>query len=66
MENAKSVMDEAKQFDLRNKVCAESIGLTRKEHFQTYLVKSNENGLIKIGKSKDIYTRMQILSTKKV
>lgn len=66
MEHAKSVMDEAKQFDLRNKVCAESFGLTPKEHFQTYLVRSNENGLIKIGKSKDIYTRMQILSTKKV
>ena len=66
MDKAKAIMDEAKLFDLRNKVCAESIGLRPKMYFQTYLARSNANGLIKIGKSKDIHTRMQVLSTKKV
>lgn len=66
MDKAKAIMDEAKLFDLRNKVCAESIGLRPKTYFQTYLARSNANGLIKIGKSKDIHTRMQVLSTKKV
>ena len=66
MDRAKAIMDEAKLFDLRNKVCAESIGLRPKTYFQTYLARSNANGLIKIGKSKDIHTRMQVLSTKKV
>lgn len=66
IDRAKTIMDEAKLFDLRNKVCAESIGLRPKTYFQTYLARSNANGLIKIGKSKDIHTRMQVLSTKKV
>lgn len=66
MDKAKPIMDEAKQFDLRNKVCAYGIGLKPKDFFQTYLAKSNENGLIKIGKSKDVHTRMQTLGTKKV
>lgn len=66
MEKAKPIMDEAKQFDLRNKVCAYAQGLKPKDFFQTYLAKSNENGLIKIGKSKDVHTRMQVLGTKKV
>lgn len=66
MEKAKPIMDEAKQFDLRNKVCAYAHNLKPKDFFQTYLARSNANGLIKIGKSKDIHTRMQVLSTKKV
>lgn len=66
LKKATPIMDAAKQYDLRNKVCANRIGLIRKDYFQTYLAEDNESGLVKIGKSKDIYTRMQILGTKKV
>lgn len=61
MEKAKPIMDKAKQYDLTNKACAEKIGLVPVDYFQTYLVRNCNNGLIKIGKSKDIHTRLQVL-----
>jgi len=64
IERAKPIMDSAKQYDLRNKVCANQIGLLPVDDFQTYLVKDYNNGLIKIGKSKDIHTRLQVLGNK--
>lgn len=64
IERAKPIMDSAKQYDLRNKVCANGIGLLPVDDFQTYLVKDYNNGLVKIGKSKDIHTRLQVLGNK--
>lgn len=61
IEKAKPIMEEAKLYDLTNKVCAKEIGLVPVDYFQTYLVKDYTNGLIKIGKSKDIHTRLQVL-----
>ena len=66
MDKAKPILEDAKQYDLRNKVCASRIGIVRRDYFQTYLAADNASGLVKIGKSKDIHTRMQILGTKKV
>ena len=64
IERAKPIMDSAKQYDLRNKVCANGIGLLPVDDFQTYLVKDYNNGLVKIGKSKDIHTRLRVLGNK--
>ena len=64
IEMAKPIMDSAKQYDLRNKVCANGIGLLPVDDFQTYLVKDYNNGLVKIGKSKDIHTRLRVLGNK--
>ncbi len=66
IKKATPIMDAAKQYDLRNKVCANRVGIVRRDYFQTYLAADNASGLVKIGKSKDIHTRMQILGTKKV
>ena len=64
IEMAKPIMDSAKQYDLRSKVCANGIGLLPVDDFQTYLVKDYNNGLVKIGKSKDIHTRLRVLGNK--
>lgn len=57
----KPTLDEAKQYDLRHYSCANKIGLSKTDAFKTYLIKDEETGLIKIGKSKDIFTRIKTI-----
>ena len=54
LDKAKPILEDAKQYDVRQLSCANKRGLTKKEEFQTYLIRDKEIGLIKIGKSKDI------------
>src|SRR5574344_1305302 len=57
----KPLLDAAKVYDLTNKVCADRVGLLPATTFQTYMVRDKRTGLVKIGKSKDIHTRLQVL-----
>ena len=61
LDKAKPILEDAKQYDIRHLSCSNKIGLTKKAEFQTYLIRDEEIGLIKIGKSKDIYLRMKTL-----
>lgn len=63
MRNVEPILTQASQYDLTNKRCADNIGLTRTDKHRTYLVFDEATGYTKIGKSKDIHTRMQALRT---
>lgn len=63
MNNVEPILTEAAQYDLTNKRCAAANGLIRTETQQTYLVMDEATGYTKIGKSKDIHTRLQIIKT---
>lgn len=65
-DKAKPILEDAKQYDIRQLSCANKIGLTKKAEFQTYLIRDEEIGLIKIGKSKDIYLRMKTIGKKRL
>lgn len=66
MDKAKPILEDAKQYDIRHLSCANKIGLTKKSEFQTYLIRDEGVGLIKIGKSKDIYMRMKTIGRKRL
>ncbi len=66
MDKARPILEDAKQYDIRNLSCANKIGLTKKAEFQTYLIRDEDAGLIKIGKSKDIYMRMKTIGRKRL
>lgn len=55
------ILLEARKYDLRHEECARENGIKKQEHFQTYLMLDDEERLIKIGKSHDIYTRMSVI-----
>lgn len=55
------ILLEARKYDLRHEECARENGIKKQEHFQTYLMLDDEEQLIKIGKSHDIYTRMSVI-----
>ena len=63
MANVGPILAEAAQYDLSNKSCAEANGLVRTREPQTYLVMDEATGYTKIGKSKDIHTRLRIIKT---
>lgn len=63
MNNVEPILTEAAQYDLTNKRCAVANGLVRTDTQQTYLVLDEATGYTKIGKSKDIHTRLQIIKT---
>lgn len=55
------ILSEARIHDLRHKECAEANGIKRQSHFQTYLIFDEDEQLVKIGKSHDIYARMCVM-----
>lgn len=63
VEQARPIISKAKAYDLRYRECADVMGLSKTDGFQTYIIRDEETGLVKIGKSKDIYIRMRILRT---
>lgn len=66
MDKARPILEDAKQYDIRHISCANKIGLTKNAEFQTYLILDEDENLIKIGKSKDIYMRMKTIGRKRL
>lgn len=55
------VLENAKAYDMRYEKTARANGIAITDYFQTYLIGDMETGLTKIGKSHDIYKRMQVM-----
>lgn len=61
MASAKPILDDARKYDLVHHIAAERAGLTRVDHFRTYLLYDEETGAVKIGKTHDLFTRINVM-----
>lgn len=66
MERAKPILDDARQYDLVHRIAAEKAGLTRVDHFRTYLLYDECTGAVKIGKTHDLFTRMNVMCLRSI